>query len=508
MQRPGLTCAAEGSTTQGVTFRQDPGIGYAMPSDHLDTHQKALQINLDNTKYGTFAEIGAGQEVARWFFRVGGAAGTIAKSISAYDMTVSDAIYGATGRYVCRQRLETMLDYEYRLMSERLATKRGENTRFFVFADTVAAMSYTRKENCHGWMGIRFQPCPGCDPCQILIHVSLLDRENLAQQEAMGILGVNLIHAALYKNDAPASVVKALLDDLSSERIEVDMIEFSGPNFAHVDNRLMSLELVHCGLSSAAMFRADGTVIQPADAFYKRPVLLLRGSFRPVTNVTADMLHCSLAGFVQEPANQGEDILVVTEMTLNNLVENNVIDNRDFLDRVDILGTLGSPVLITNFGEFYRLANYLQHQTQKLIGLVMGVPTLQQIFEEKYYTQLAGGILESFGRLFKNDLKLYVYPLKDPKTGAIISANNLRVAPKLQHLYNYLIENQHIQPIRDYNPENLGIFSRDVYRKMREHDPSWVHDVPPGVALMICQRNLLGYVSEDAPPKVVAPAAT
>jgi hypothetical protein len=479
-----------------------------MQPDRLDTHQKALLINLDNTKYGTFAEIGAGQEVARWFFRVGAAAGTIAKSISAYDMTVSDAIYGATGRYVSRQRLETMLDYEYRLMTERLSPKRGEHTRFFVFADTVAAMSYTRKENCHGWMGIRFQPCPGCDPCQIILHVSLLDRENLAQQEAIGILGVNLIHAALYISDDPVALVKALLDDLAVERIEVDLIEFSGPGFAHVDNRLMSLELVHCGLSSAAMFRADGKVIQPADAFYKRPVLVLRGSFRPVTNVTVDMLHCALAGFVQEPANQGEEVLVVTEMTLNNLLEGDVIDNRDFLDRVDILGTLGKPVMITNFGEFYRLANYLQHQTTKLIGLVMGVPTLREIFEEKYYTQLAGGILESFGRLFKNDLKLYAYPLLDPKTGAIISASNLRVAPKLQHLYNYLIENQHIQPIRDYNRESLSIFSRDVYRRMKEGDPTWVHDVPPGVALMICQRTLLGYESQDSPPKVAETSAS
>jgi hypothetical protein len=476
-----------------------------MDSNRLDTHQKALQVNLDNTKYGTFAEIGAGQEVARWFFRVGAAAGTIAKSISAYDMTVSDAIYGSTGRYVSRQRLETMFDYEYRLMTDRLASKRGENTRFFVFADTVAAMSYTRKENCHGWMGIRFQPCPGSEPCQIILHVSLLDRENLAQQEAMGILGVNLIHAALYKGENPGSVVRALLDDLSTERIEVDLIEFSGPGFAHIDNRLMSLELVHCGLSSAAMFRADGKVIQPADAFYKQPVLVLRGSFRPLTNVTVDMLRCSLAAFVQEPANQGEDILVVTEMTLNNLLEGNAIDNCDFLDRVDILGTLGSPVMITNFGEFYRLGSYLQRHTTRLIGLVMGVPTLQHIFEEKYYTQLAGGILESFGRLFKNDLKLYVYPLKDPTTGAIITAGNLRVAPKLQHLYNYLIENQHIQAIRDYNPENLGIFSRDVYRRMREGDPTWVHDVPPGVALLICQRSLLGYASEDAAPR--SPAA-
>lgn len=458
----------------------------------LDTHQKALRINLDNTKYGTFAEIGAGQEVARWFFRVGAAAGTIAKSISAYDMTVSDAIYGACGRYVSRQRLETMLDYEYQLLTERLGSKRGDNTRFFVFADTVAAKSYTRKDDCHGWMGIRFQTDPGSEPSQIILHVSLLDRENITQQEAIGIIGVNLTHAALYEPD-PQAVVKQLLDDLTAERVEVDLIKFSGPAFATVDNRLMSLELVHSGLSGAAMFTAAGEVVQPAEAFYKKAILLVRGSFRPVTNVNVDMLNCALAQFVQEPSNQSEDVLVVTEMALNNLVEGDSIDNRDFLDRVDLLGTLGRPVMITNYGEFYRLANYLQRHTAKMIGLVMGVPTLREIFEEKYYTHLAGGILESFGRLFKNDLKLYVYPLLDPKTGALITVGNLRVASKIQHLYDYLIENQYVQAIRNFERDNLPIFSRDVLRRMREGDPSWVFMVPPGVALLICQRQLLGY---------------
>ncbi len=463
-----------------------------MQATRLDTHQKALQINLDTSKYGTFAEIGAGQEVARWFFRVGGAAGTIAKSISAYDMTVSDAIYGACGRYVSRQRLETMLDYEFRVMTEHLAPKRGDTTRFFVFADTVAAKSFTRKDDCHGWMGMQFQTSPGSIPSRIILHVSLLDRENLLQQEAMGILGVNLIHSALYEH-GPGELIQQLLDDLSSERIEVDLIEFSGPAFTQVDNRLMSLVLVQCGLSSAAMFTPNGHVVQPAETFYKRPILLVRGSFRPVTNVTVDMLNCALAQFVQEPANADEDVLVVTEMTLNNLLDGDAINNRDFLDRVDILRALGRPVLISNFGEFYRLANYLQHHTAKLIGLVMGVPTLREIFEEKYYTKLAGGILESFGRLFKNDLKLFIYPLLDTKTGAILTAGNLRVATNLQHLYNFLIENRHIQPIRDYKPEYLRIMSRDVYRRMREGDASWVHDVPPGVALMICQQHLLGY---------------
>ena len=457
-----------------------------------DTNQKALQINLDNTKYGAFAEIGAGQEVARWFFRVGGAAGTIAKSISAYDMAVSDAIYGACGRYVSRPRLETMLDLEYRTLAEHLGSSRGQRTRFFAFADTVAARSYTRKEDGHGWMGIRFQDRPGAEPSQIVLHVSLLDRDHLLQQEALGILGVNLIHSALYEHE-PFAVVRALLDDLASGRLEVDLIEFSGPAFAGVDNRRMAMELVRSGLSGAAMFTPAGAVIQPAEAFYKKPVLLLRGSFRPVTNLTVDMLNSARAQFAREPANEGEDIQVVTEMTLKNLLEADAIDDRDFLDRVDLLRTLGSPVLISNFGEFYRLANYLQRLTSKPIGLVMGVPTLREIFDEKYYLDLAGGILESFGRLFKNDLKIYAYPFQDPSTGQLFTAENFRAAPNVQHLYDFLLANRHIQAITDYHPEFLTSFSREVYRKLRAGDHTWVHDVPPGVALLICQHHLLGY---------------
>jgi hypothetical protein len=475
-----------------------------MQTSTMDTQRKALQINLDHTKYGAFAEIGAGQEVARWFFRVGGAAGTIAKSISAYDMTVSDAIYGASGRYVSRQRLEKMLSHEYVTMTEHLAGKRGENTQFFVFADTVAAKSYTRKDNCHGWMGIRFQHRPGSEPSQILLHVSLLDRENVSQQEATGILGVNLIHSALYESDAAALIPK-LLDDLSAERIEVDLVEFSGPAFEDVDNRLISLELVQRGLSSATMFTPRGEVVQPAEAFHKRAILLLRGHFRPVTNVTVDMLHRALTQFEKQPGNQEEEVLVVTEMTLRNLSEGDEIDHQDFLDRVHILRTLGHPVLISNFGEFYRVANYLQRHTQKLIGLVMGVPTLREIFDEKYYTHLDGGILESFGRLFKNDLKLYVYPSRDPETAEIVTPETLRVARNLQPLRDFLIDNQHIQTIRDFNPDYLSIDSRKIRRWMREGDPSWIHEVPPGVALLICRNLLLGYNPNNSEAKLVSP---
>ena len=462
----------------------------SMSTETFTTHDKALRINLDPSKYGTCVEIGAGQEVARWFFRVGGASGTIAKTMSAYDMTISDAIYGPCDRYVSQQRLQSMLQREFLLLQERLNEKRGATTRFFVFANTVAARSYTRKDDAHGWLGVEFQTEPNGPSSQIIIHARLLDKENLQEQEALGVVGVNLIYGAIYQYKDPYALIDALLDNLTTDRLEVDMIEFSGPAFAGVDNRLMSLQLVQKGLTKAAMFLSNGTVVQPADVLYKKCIIVERGSFRPVTKVTIDMLECATAQFVQEPKVQGEDVVVLMEMTLKNLIDGDTIDHKDFLDRVDILGSLGKTVLISNFAEFHRLASYLFLYTKKMIGIAMGVPTLREIFDEQYYADLEGGILESFGRLFKNDLKLYVYPFREPKSGSIISAGNLRVAPHLRHLYAYLLENRLIESMLGFNENCLPIFSRDVLSKIRCGDSSWENMVPPQVAAMIKERKL------------------
>ncbi|MFN0069758.1 MAG: TonB-dependent receptor [Limisphaerales bacterium] len=463
----------------------------AAPS--VGTHQKALQVNLDQSKYGVFAEIGAGQEVARWFFRAGGASGTIAKTMSAYDMKVSDAIYGPTDRYVSRQRLQQMLGHEYGLLIERLAASRGVSTKFFVFADTVAAQGFHRRDESHGWMGVRFQHEPGAPASDVIIHVRMLDRENLQQQEALGIMGVNLIHAALYLYGDVEAFLRALLDDLGGERVEVDLAKFSGPAFARVDNRVASLQLVQLGLSNAAMFTASGEVVQASETLYKKNILVERGSFRPVVNSTVDMLRCAQAVFVQEPGVKGDDLVVLMEMTLHNLLDGGAIDHRDFLDRVDILGTLGKTVLVSNYGEYHRLAAYLFRYTKQRIGIAMGVPSLREIFDEKYYTDLEGGILESFGRLFKNDLRVYVYPLREPATGMLITAGNLRVQPHLRHLYAYLLENQFILGLRDYDEGCLPAFSRDALTKLRAGDPAWETLVPPQVAKIIKERRLLGY---------------
>ena len=467
---------------------------FDMTREIPDTDQKALQINLDPGKYGTFAEIGAGQEVARWFFRVGGAAGTIAKTISAYDMMVSDAIYGPCERYVSRQRLQSMLDHEYALLLERLDAKRGETTKFFAFANTVAARSYSRHDEAHGWMGVRFQTAPRSEPSEIIIHVRMLDRENVQEQESLGIIGVNLIYAACSYHADPETVIASLMDGLSRERIEVDTIKFAGPAFAKADNRLMSLQLVTQGLTDSAMFTADGEVVQASEVLYKKPILVERGSFRPVTKVTIDMLNCAQAQFVQEPQVQGEEIVVLMEMTLRNLTgDGGVIDHKDFLDRVDLLASLGKTVLISNYARYFRLASYLARHTKKMIGIAMGIPSLREIFEDKYYTDLEGGILEAFGRLFKNDLRLYVYPFQDPGTGSIITAGNLRVAPHLGHLYSHLLQNHFMQSIQDYNDAFLPIFSRAVLAQIQKGDSAWEIMVPPQVAHIIKTRKLFGF---------------
>jgi hypothetical protein len=464
----------------------------------VDTHQKALEVNLDLSLYGTLAEIGAGQEVARWFFRVGGAAGTIAKAMSAYDMTFSDAIYGPSERYVSKSRINAMLDHEFGLLVERLDAKRGDATKFFVFADTVAAKSYARKDDPHGWLGVRFQTAPRSPASQIIMHVRLLDKENVQEQEALGLIGVNLLYGATHLHHDPPALIRSLMDGLTSERVEVDMIEFSGPDFEHVDNRLMSLTLVQSGLTHAAMFTATGDVVQPADVLYKKAILIERGSFRPATNVSVDMLRCAQAQFVQEPHLHGEEIVTIMEMTLKNLTDSDKIDHQDFLDRADILGALGKTVLVSNYAEYHRLAAYLFRHTKKMIGIVLGVPTLREIFDEKYYADLEGGILESFGRLFKNDLKVYAYPEVDQATGCLITAGNLRVEPHLRHLYAYLVENRLIENVRGYDESCLTVFSRDVLRRIRCGDHTWEAMVPPAVAQAIKRRELLGYVPHAA----------
>jgi hypothetical protein len=466
----------------------------------LNTHpvaarDKALNVNLDPRYYGAFAEIGAGQEVVRWFFRAGGAAGTISKSISAYDMKVSDAIYGPCARYVCRERLESMLEHEQQLNLERLSAQRGADTAFFAFADTVSARSFHGNNECHGWMGIKFQARPGGDNNQIVIHVRMLDVENGLQQEALGIVGVNLVYGACFLAKDPEKLLESLLDGLTTQRIEIDLIEFSGPDFEQIDNRVMSLRLVQLGLTGAAMFSADGEALQPAEVLYKKPVLIERGRFRPVTHVNLDLARSALRAFEAEWPDDvapGETVSIM-EITMSNLMAGGEVDLGDFISRAEVLAATGHTVMISNFSEYYRLAAYLFRYTQRRIGLAMGSQNLHAIFDESYYTGLDGGILESFGRLFRNNLRLFIYPHIDPATGNLITVDTLQVAEPLRHLYAHLVNRRSIVQLTDFNRAVLSIYSPDVLSKIGSAGSEWESLVPPEVAQVIKARKLFGY---------------
>jgi hypothetical protein len=464
-----------------------------MANEKFDTNQKAQRINLDANRYGTFAEIGAGQEVVRWFFRAGGAARTVAKTISAYDMAISDAIYGPTDYYVSRRRLRSMLDYEYDLLLERLDKTRGGEVAFFAFADTVA----TRREGGQGWLGIRFQAESGSDPSEIIIHVRMLDRETVRQQEALGVIGVNLMHGAFYSYRAPEALILSLLDNLTWERVEVDMIRFAGPAFAGVDDRLMALQLVRQGLTEAAMFTAQGEPVQWAEVLYKKPVLVQRGSFHPVTKATLDVLERALEQFVEEPDLAGETPVVLMEMTLRHLATDGAIDEEDFLNRADMLSELGKTVLISNFRRFHRLAAYLSRYTQQPLGLALGASKLAEIFDESFYNESEGGLLGGLGQLFKSPGRLYVYPHIDLNSGQMLTVENFPVPSQLKHLYAHVLENRFIQGIRNFNADLLPIRSRDVLAKIQSGNASWEQQVPPVIADIIKRDRLFGYVAES-----------
>jgi hypothetical protein len=457
------------------------------------TAQKALALNLDRSKYGTLAEIGAGQEVARWFFLVGGAAGTVAKSVSAYDMAVSDAIYGHAQRYVSRQRLQAMLEHEFAQLLERLGPSKGETTAFFAFADTVATRSYSRHEDGRGWVGVRFQTHPREAPSDVIVHVNLKDTTATRQQEALGVLGVNLIHGAYYRHAEPEALIGALMDELSRERVDVDMIKLSGPAFDGLDGRLMSLQLVKQGLTDTAMFTAAGEVVQPSEVLYKKPVLVERGSFRPVTKLTLDLLAGARAQFLEEPAVKGQEPVVLMEMTLRNLTAGSEVDHADFLARADILGALGHDVLISRFDRYYLLADYLAAYTDRMIGIALGLPSLTELAEEDYYVDLGGGMLESTGRLFKRSVKGYAYPLLDAASGRVFSVETFPVKAAWRHLRDFLLETGHIAPIRRYDESLLSIRTPDVLARIQSGDAAWESMVPPVVAQTIKTKRLFGY---------------
>ncbi len=459
------------------------------------TERKALKINLNEGVYGTFAEIGAGQEVARHFFRVGGASGTIAKTISAYDKNFSDTIYGEEDdkRYVTETRLHKMLNREIMLLETRIPKINHPKKMFFAYANTVATIDFAKKFKGHGWMGIRFQPAPEKPYNEIMLHVRFHHTEARLQQEAIGIMGVNLVHGAFYCHDEPKKLLKYLYDHIDSSAIEIDTINFSGPLFKGIDNRILSLQLVKNGMTDAVMFNPEGNNVLPARALYKKNILVLRGSFRPVTKVNIDMFEKSYDIFIKEQNVNQNKTEVIFEITLSNLTAQGEIDESDFMDRARLLGSLGHTVMISNFKEYYRMVDYLSKYTKEQLGLAMGVSNFVEIFDEHYYEDISGGILEAFGKMFHNNLKVYLYPMKDFETGQNITSNNLKLHPRMKDFYKFFKYNGKIVDIFDFESEYLSIFSREILSKIKKGKKDWINQLPPGIAEKIMENNMFGW---------------
>lgn len=472
----------------------------------LSAAQKALQVNLDANIYGTFAEIGAGQETVRHFFRVGGASGTIAKAMSAYDKDFSDAIYGnePDGRYVTLSRLEKMLDHEFGLIQQRLDNDKFPDRKFFAYANTVATINFTKKFLGHGWMGIRFQTEANGPANDVIFHIRMKETEAKLQQETIGDMGVNLIHGAFYKHHDVNELLIGLYDNISKDKMEIDMIHVHGPVFEKVDNRLLSLQLLKHGMTDAVIFGPDGTNILPAALLYKKNILAIRGSFRPVTKVNLDMLQKGYELFTKEKRVEKDNLVVLFEITLNNLRAEGEINEQDFLDRAEILCSLGQTVLISNYQEYFKLVEYFSRYSKARMGLIMGLTNLKEIFNDKYYRDLTGGTLQAMGVLFSNDLKMYVYPSQPKIDGPIHNISDLRVHPRLKPLFDYLLYNRRVIDIEHFDPEILQIFSPHVLGMIRHGEEGWEDFLPPYVDMIIKEKKLFGYRIPDEEAVIVS----
>ena len=459
------------------------------------TKSKALRINLNKNIYGSFAEIGAGQETVRNFFRAGGASGTIAKTMSAYDKDFSDSIYGIEedNRYVTESRVKTMLSHEINLIEQRLPRSKHPDRLFFSYANTVATIDFAKKFKGHGWVGIKYQVEPDGDYNEIVLHIRFHENEATLQQNTLGTLGVNLIYGAFYKFNEPKKLLRYLYDHIDQDKIEIDTINFSGPQFSEVDNRLMSLQLIKNGMTQAVMFGPDGKNILPAAILYKKNILALRGSFRPVTKVNIDMYEKSLDIFKKEKKVDEDKTIVIFEITLSNLRAEGEINEEDFMSRARLLCSLGHTVMISNFQEYYKLVEYFSAYTKKRMGLALGVNNMIDIFDEKYYRHLSGGILEAFGKLFFKDLKVYVYPMLDPDTGEYTNSDNLKVHPRMKELYKFFKYNGKVVDIEDFDKDHLNIFSRTVLKMIKNNDEGWEKLLPEGVSEIIKEKELFGY---------------
>ena len=466
---------------------------------YLEPEQKALEINLDDSIYGSFAEIGAGQEVARFFFKVGAAAGTIAKSISAYDKIVSDHVYGAEtgGRYVCESRLYKMLDHEYELMIDRLSSERI-NTRFFAFADTVSTINFHKTTKGHGWIGMRFQLETGGEANDIVLHVEMLDGDASLQQQALGILGVNLIYGCFRYYSDYKQMIGSLLDNLR-DRAKIDMMRLTGPQFEKVDNRLLALELVKQGHTQVAIFDKKARPVQASEFLYKQNVLVVRGSFRPITHVNIDMLHTATQQFKATLGNESSRTQVFSEITLSSLcLDSGAVDEKDYLDRCDLLNFMGQNVMITDCKQYTHLISYLVGYRIAQLALVVGARPLLDLLNEKFYQNQHGLLLGAFAEIFTQNVRLYVYPAQKEGSGELLTSQNLPIAAGMNFLYQHILQQKHIVDIENFDAEQLHIYSPEVLRLLKNDESNWEKFVPHKVAQYIKEHFLFGFPCQQA----------
>lgn len=461
-----------------------------MARGNISIEKKALSLNLDKSVYGSFAEIGAGQEVARHFFQVGKASQTVAKTMSAYDMTVSDSIYGRekSGRYVCESRLNRMLDHEYNLVIERLNEKRGAESRFFAFASTVAGKTESNLDNCHGWLGIRFQTRPGGPVNDAILHVRMHDPRRLNQQQAVGVVGVNLIYSVFNLLETPEQIVPMLVDYLEKGRIEIDMIRITGPDTRHINNRLLSIDLIQHQLTKAVIFSSNGGVLQPSDELFRRPIFVQRGTFRPVTNTNIEIQKEGLKKFLEEPELKDQkNPMVCMELTMQNLQAEGNIDSKDFLERIECINAMGHEVLISDCSRYFELKTFLRRHTDQMIGMVIGAAQIDKLFDEAFYEDLPGGILQAMGRLFDTKTRFYVYPYHGDNL--YITAGTYLADGNVKGLYQHLLEHRHFVDIEVAEDVDISLNSDDVRELLRKQDSEWEKLVPDKVRALIKEKN-------------------
>jgi len=459
------------------------------------TLNKALRLNLDEKKYGTIAEIGAGQEVARQFFLAGAAAGTVAKTISAYDMQFSDAIYGTQegGRYVSQARVKAMLDKEFTLVVSRLGSTRPKSTRYFSYAATVSAKSFNRSNECHAWCGIRVQMYPQAEASDIIIHVRMLEDIAEKQQETLGVLGVNLIYGAYYYFEDPRRIIDSLTDNLITDAIEIDSIEFKGPYFDDLDNRAKNLHLIRSWKTRAIMFTPDGQVAVPAETLYKKNVLTTRGSFKPVTRLNSDMIAQGFEAFKALDGVNEDNTIVLAEISINDSYGKDLnVPEKDLITRVELLNKLGYSVLISDYTRYFSLRAYFRQYTARQIGIVLGMVNVKEIFDENKYVGVEGGILEGFGKLFPDNTRLFVYPELDEQN-KLKDFTDIEVVENMRFLYQHLLENEFLSGIQCSDPSLLEIYSRNLLEQIPQGRGDWENSVAENTAEHIISNRLFGY---------------